>query len=205
MQKGGDKASGWHPTLFTNLPRAHGRLDPDTTTLARDAAMRTSAAPTFFPVHQGFVDGAIFANNPSLMAMARVFESYPHISRKNVSVLSLGCGEFKPTLRTDQQEDDWGYVSWARHLPELLLTSNATATEAALEMMLGEQYCRFDIALDKSIALDDHSCLKELVAIAAKVRAASAVAERCGWAWCSAALTVVCLYSRVCNRRISPR
>ncbi len=68
--------------------------------LASDAAMRTSAAPTFFPVHQGYVDGAVFATNPSLMALARVFESYPHLSRRNVSVLSMGCGDSLPTLST---------------------------------------------------------------------------------------------------------
>ncbi len=51
-------------------------------------------------VHQGFVDGAVCASNPALMAFARVLESYPHVSRRGVRVLSLSCGDehaFMPT------------------------------------------------------------------------------------------------------------
>ncbi len=51
-------------------------------------------------VHQGYVDGAVCASNPALMAFARVLESYPHVSRRGVRVLSLSCGDehaFMPT------------------------------------------------------------------------------------------------------------
>jgi hypothetical protein len=38
--------------LFTSLPPMYMllQIDPDSTVLASDAAMRTSAAPTYFPV-----------------------------------------------------------------------------------------------------------------------------------------------------------
>lgn len=160
----------WHPTLLTTLPRCNGRIDPDSTVLASDAAMRTSAAPTYFPVHQGFVDGAVCASNPALMAFARVLESYPHVSRRGVRVLSLSCGDehaFMPT--NGKGEDDWGLAEWGPHIHGLLLSGQATATEAALTMMLGEWYHRARIPLSSAIALDDHSAVDKLVEIAEAV------------------------------------
>lgn len=62
---------GWRPSLFSNVRRNSGQVDPDET-LCSDVACRTSAAPTFFPAYQNYVDGAIFANNPALSAVAKV-------------------------------------------------------------------------------------------------------------------------------------
>ncbi len=62
---------GWRPALFSNVPRLSGQVNPDDT-LCSDVACRTSAAPTFFPTYQNYVDGAIFANNPALSAIAKV-------------------------------------------------------------------------------------------------------------------------------------
>jgi patatin-like phospholipase/acyl hydrolase len=52
--------------------------------------MRTSAAPTIFPVYNGYVDGGICANNPSVLAVSKVMAHYPEINSRNVVVLSLG-------------------------------------------------------------------------------------------------------------------
>ena len=59
--------------------------------------MRTSAAPTYFPVFRGYTDGGLVANNPSIVAVSKAMAHYPNVNMKNVAVLSLG--EFKFTLR----------------------------------------------------------------------------------------------------------
>jgi len=51
---------GWRPAVFSNIPKLEGKLEPDLDLRAWDAAMRTSAAPTYFPSHQGYVGEAIY-------------------------------------------------------------------------------------------------------------------------------------------------
>jgi patatin-like phospholipase/acyl hydrolase len=67
---------------------------PDREVYAWDAAMKTSAAPTFFPVHRGYTDGGIVANNPSILAISKAIAHIPHISTDNCVLLSLGAGTF---------------------------------------------------------------------------------------------------------------
>jgi patatin-like phospholipase/acyl hydrolase len=56
--------------------------------------MRTSAAPTYFPVFRGYTDGGLVANNPSIVAVSKAMAHYPHVNPTNIAVLSLGSVPF---------------------------------------------------------------------------------------------------------------
>src|SRR5439155_22063918 len=57
----------WKPKFFHNYPGP----DSDGAELVVDVALRTSAAPTYFPTYQGYIDGAVVANNPAMAALAQ--------------------------------------------------------------------------------------------------------------------------------------
>ena len=77
------------PAVFSNIPKLDGKLEPDLDLYAWDAAMRTSAAPTYFPSHKGYVDGAMFANNPSMLAVSKACAHFPKVTPENTVVLLL--------------------------------------------------------------------------------------------------------------------
>ena len=71
----------------------------------------------------------------------------------------VSCAVCRPT---DAVENDWGYTDWGRHIPSLLMNSQSYATEAALEMMLGDRYCRTNVQLPAAIAIDDAASIPKV-------------------------------------------
>ncbi len=75
---------------------------------ARDACRATSAAPSYFEpatifsaskVKHACVDGGVFANNPTLCAIAEVGKTAEHYTPINMRLLSLGTGKVRPNFR----------------------------------------------------------------------------------------------------------
>lgn len=80
----------------------HPRLRNDYKSLAVDAALATTAAPTFFRQHVtqhgvGLTDGGTWANNPTALAVVEAITMLSW-SGKSLHVLSLGCLEETYTI-----------------------------------------------------------------------------------------------------------
>lgn len=77
-------------------------------------AAATAAAPTFFkPLEDGgytFVDGGVWANNPVMIALVDVLSCFS-VSRDQVRILSLGCGD-DPYVIRDLQKWLGGVFAW---------------------------------------------------------------------------------------------
>ena len=112
-----------------------------------DAALATSAAPTFFePVQltigeqaRTLIDGGIFVNTPTVSAYAEAIGIFP--GETDFFVLSLGTGE--STQQLDYQDAvNWGKLEWLPELLECMFDGMSDATDDQMERILGANYIR---------------------------------------------------------------
>jgi len=169
----------WVPRFFHNLP---GSTSNDE--LVVDVALRTSAAPTYFPVYQGYVDGGVFANNPSLCAVTAAISA--GVALTDIAVLSLSTGRDGLFIAEEQcGKGNWGLTQWAPHLADMLLDAGLEVTDFQCQALMGPRYHRIDPALPREIALDQPNEIPALNKLARQVD----LVPTCEWLlkyWCSA-------------------
>lgn len=130
-----------------------------------DAAMATSAAPTYFaphycePLEAYFADGGLVANNPALIGMHEVIndmqEDFPGVSTSNIKILNIGTlGEeysISPAALTAHEKR--GYFGlWG--MGERLVLTTMTANQLLHKSMLERELRRCD-AEENYIVVDD--------------------------------------------------
>jgi len=153
----------WRPAVFTNMPAVPG-VTPDVDLSCVDACLRSSAAPTFFPIHDGYADGGLWANNPSTVALAKTLLHFPGLRRTDVKILSIGTGQWRNAVVTAQP--DLGLLQWAPYLLDLLLDASSLNTDLAANFLLRDNYCRLSPSFDVPIQLDDHRAVQRLLDLA---------------------------------------
>jgi patatin-like phospholipase/acyl hydrolase len=144
-----NKSRFWKPKYFHNFPGE----DSDGSEKVVDVALRTSAAPTFFPVYQGYIDGGVVANNPSMCAVAQALE--PHTGGQRITdvrLLSVGTG-YNPHF-LDAQDEDWGFIQWIPHLITLFMDGAVGLADYQCKQLLGKRYHRLNVILPKPMDLD---------------------------------------------------
>lgn len=119
-----------------------------------DAALRTSAAPTFFPIYQGFVDGGVVSNNPAMCAVAQALEPKSGKRRLHeIRLLSIGTGRNRKFM-VNKEDEEWGLAQWAPHLVSLMLEGAMGVADFQCRQILGKRYLRLDPVLTEEIGLD---------------------------------------------------
>lgn len=166
----------WKAKFFHNFPEE----SDDAEQLVVDVAMRTSAAPTFFPTWQGFIDGGVAANNPSMCGLAQALDPATGGQElSDVALLSVGTGVSPKWI--EGAEHDWGLLEWAPHLLGIMLDGVAGVADFQCRQILAERYLRLDTVLPRAIGLDDVAAIAELDELATAVDIAAAtswLAER---------------------------
>ncbi len=130
----------WKPKIFHNFPfRGH-----DGERLAWKVALYTSAAPTYLPTVDGYVDGGVYANNPSMCALAQALDgrwkAHKHVH--DVVMMSVGTGTALSYV--EGPKHDWGYAQWVRPLVDLILDGTTGIADYHCARLLGENYCRLE-------------------------------------------------------------
>lgn len=153
-----------------------------------DAALATSAAPTYLPVHivreslkgratskgsvRALIDGGVFCNNPSKAASD--FARH-RLGAKIITLLSLGAGQtpYAPPeeLLTEASKMlDWGFRQWLVKHPHLLLKvlfdGSVVANHYSSRVELGDSYYRLQPVLPEDVDLADAAKVPLLKAVA---------------------------------------
>jgi patatin-like phospholipase/acyl hydrolase len=154
----------WKPKFFHNFPGPGG----DGAERIVDVAMRTSAAPTYFPSWQGYIDGGVVANNPAMAALAQALDRGTGGRRLGeVRLLSLGTGTNPQYIRGERL--DWGLVAWARPILDVMMDGMMGVADYQCARLLGARYHRLAPFLPRRIAMDDVGRLGALERLACAV------------------------------------
>ena len=145
----------WKPKIFHNYSGAgsDGRYS------AAKVALYTSAAPTYFPSVEGYIDGGVFANNPSMVALVQAISKdnkpQERAQLDDVVLLSIGTGISLKYIK--EKKLDWGYAQWAQPMLEVLMDGVAGISDYQCQQILDERYLRLQVtfATNEKIDMDN--------------------------------------------------
>lgn len=105
----------------------------------------TSAAPTYFPSVEGYIDGGLVAMNPSVAALAQSqdLRKQPKPPKlQDIVMLSISTG--KSLFYIQGKNLDWGYAQWAKPSLRVWLDGITDISDYQCKQFLRENYCRLD-------------------------------------------------------------
>ena len=138
--------------------------------LLRHVARATSAAPTYFEAflldasqwsgekdnRRVLVDGGVFANNPSVIALSEALSSGTDIPKMLLCAVGTGMNDRKIPY---EEAKDWGLLGWVRPVISVMMDGMSDSAHYHAQRLLldpdpaKQPYFRFDIRLKD--ALDD--------------------------------------------------
>jgi patatin-like phospholipase/acyl hydrolase len=166
-----ERLRSWKPKFFHNFPGP----DSDSHERIVDVLMRACAGPVYFPTVDGYIDGGVVANNPSMVALAQALHPGTGGQRlEDVALLSIGTGHSATYIPGDHL--DWGYVKWARPIVRLCIDSQMDVARYECQQLLGARFHRVEELFEWEMRLDDWEKVGDLRVLAEEVELAPAVA-----------------------------
>jgi patatin-like phospholipase/acyl hydrolase len=157
----------WSPKFFHNFPGP----DSDGESLVVDVAMETSAAPTYFPSYDGYIDGGVVANNPSMAAVAQALDARNQAADRaaglnDIKMLSVGTGASLQYI--EGQDLDWGDAQWIRPILNVTMDGSVGVADFQCNQLLGNRYRRIEpvFPVGKSFPMDDVGKIVDLMDLA---------------------------------------
>ena len=150
--------------IYIYKTRHHPKLETDWRVAAVEVALSTSAAPSYFPIHRStinvpFIDGGIWANNPTGLAVVEAISLLQRPSSE-IRVLSLGCTYCPVDLRPKFT----GKLGWANKAIEAAMSGQSGESMGTAYMIAGHPNVkRVDPPVEKGFAgLDKASAIADL-------------------------------------------
>lgn len=142
-----------------------------------DVARATAAAPIYFPPSkiQGsggwFVDGGLWANNPSIVGLAEASQIRQRCKRpenpsyrfpEDVYLLSIGTGN--PNYKLNDRLSSFGIAGWGANVLDVMYGAHSQGVHHHSRLLLSDdQYSRVNFDLPAPWALDDISRVPDLI------------------------------------------
>lgn len=156
------QAHTWKAKFFHNYEGD----DSDGEQSALEVVMRSSAAPTYFPIYQGYVDGGVVANNPSMCALGQAIDQKNGGKQdiKNVALMSIGTGT--KNINIPSTDGNWGLKQWGSTLLDLIFESGSGLADYQCRQLLDGCYLRLNPDLGGDVGLDDLKAIDLLLTAA---------------------------------------
>lgn len=151
----------------------HTRLQRDWRIPMVDIAMATTAAPTFFPAavvdSHRLVDGGVWANNPSVIAIAEA-RSMLSASLDDMRLLNVGTMDTVGVGAHSKRLDRGGAGQWVSKVANFLVTASSRGGQGTAEHLVGpDRYHRFDAQVPGGLYALDKIDRRDLASLAASV------------------------------------
>ncbi len=141
----------WKPKIFHNF----AGNDSDGHFKLADVALYTSSAPTYFPSADGYIDGGVFANNPSMVALVQAISqrNQPNERAKldDIVLFSVGTGVSLNYIKGNTV--DWGYAQWVKPLINILMEGVAGISDYQAAQILGQRYHRLQVVFPPKLTI----------------------------------------------------
>ena len=165
------------PHVFRSRHLPKGVHDQDVRIV--DVLIAATAAPTYFPHKRigdsDYVDGGVWANDPSLLAIAEAIRIQAvgsalegrggHVELEDIHVLSVGTGKSKYSLAPPGA--DAGLLFWATNIADVMGTAQTQGTHLPMRFVLGDRYRHINFKMDELWDLADVSRIPALFRIGA--------------------------------------
>jgi patatin-like phospholipase/acyl hydrolase len=158
-----------HVFRSTHLPKAIHDKDIK----IAEAVIATTAAPTYFPHRKigdnAFVDGGVWAADPSMLAIAEAIrvqqfekklDPSATISTNDIHLLSVGTGKAEFSLSPPGA--DAGLLFWASRIADVMGTSQSQGVHLPLKFFLGDRYRHVNFKMTEKWKLDGVENIPEL-------------------------------------------
>ena len=166
ITKGGQQYRTWKPKIFHNFTGN----DSDEKALVYKVGIYTSAAPTYFQTYEGYIDGGVYASNPSMCALAQTQDPIrfdaPSPRFDQIRMLSLGTGAKLVYIEGDK---NWGKLPWvttSNNVIDIMMDGTNDIADYQVQQILGaNSYFRLApvFAGNQNFAMDDVDKIPEMI------------------------------------------
>jgi uncharacterized protein len=145
-----DLPKRWKPKFYHNFGE-----DADRVRRVSEVVLQSCSAPTYFPAHDGCVDGGVVANNPSMAALCQALDRrHPEAtSLDDISLLSIGTGESYHSI--DDPDYNFGLLDISK-IMDIVLGGTESVPDYQCVVLLGDRYERIDPYDPKDVQMDDY-------------------------------------------------